>query len=365
MQYGAACVFCAFLFETAEEPVRGAQHASLWMFVGGLLVLCGSSLLGVIWAAFAGAAWLFLVRNQFRRLWHWSRLLPLTVGSVCLAGLGVYYLWTIRVGGRASDLGRTGLLNLGFVLYELIGAAGLGPGRLDLRQHAVAAFRDLGPLVIPFLAGLGLSLGLLCYAIICAVRDRSRRSVIAAAIYAVPPSLLLFVFAYAQNFRILGRHFMPVLPVILGLIAFGLSEMRRRRVAAALLMGLLVVWLGSSLSLRLAPRHRKDDYRAAADAARDALAQKETVWWSADRSAAIYYEVPLGKSSDGGATLINGFAHQQLAELPSPDIVIASKPDIYDPAGELGSFLRERSFAQTRDLPAFTIWRRPDAPATR
>jgi hypothetical protein len=365
MQYGAACVLCAFLFEAAEDPARGIQPASLWMFVGGLLVLCGSSLLGVFWAAFAGAAWLFLVRNQFKQLWHWPRLLPLAVASVCLAGLGVYYLWTIRAGGRASSLARTGLLNLGFVLYELVGAAGLGPGRLELRQHPVAPFRNLGPLLIPFLAALALSFGLLGYAIICAWRNRSRRSVLVACIYAVPPSLLLFVLGYAQNFRVLGRHFMPLLPVILGLIAFGFSEMRRRRLATALLVGLLLVWLGSSLSLRFAPRHRKDDYRAAADAAKDALAQKGIVWWSADRAAAVYYGIPLGKSSDSGVTLINGFAGRQLTELPAPDVVIASKPDIFDPAGELGNFLREQSFAQTQELPAFKIWRRPDVPAPR
>ena len=270
----------------------------------------------------------------------------------------------MSAGGGAADSGRTRLLNLAFAFYELVGAAGLGPGRLEIRQHGLAAFRAHGVLLLPLVIGLLLFVGLLVFALARAWKQRSRPAIIAGCIYAIPPTVLLFAFAYSRNFRLLGRHLMPLLPVIIGVFAFGISELRHRRAALIIFAALVVTWLGSSLSLRFGERHRKDDYRAAARIARRALVQESRVWWSADDAAAAYYGVPIGKSAEGNATRVAGLTRLYLDELPDPDVIVASKPDIYDPADELGSFLRAHAFNPVQRLPAFTIWRKAaDPPA--
>ncbi len=358
MQYAAACVLASVLYCVADDPPAGVKSSTLWIFVLGLLVLCGSSLLGVIWAAFAGAAFLYLVHDRLRSFLRPARLMPIAIGLICLAALGVYYLWTLRVGGRASDIGRTGPLNVAFVFYELIGLAGLGPGRLELRQNGLAAFREQGLSLLPLFAGSLLLLGLAIYAISRVWANRAQRAIIAACIYAIPPIALLFALAYLQHFRILGRHFMPLLPVIIGLFAFGIREMRDHRLATVAATGLLAIWLGSALSLRLAARHAKDDYRDAAEIAKSGIAAQEKVWWSADTSAAAYYRLPLSRVSEPGAALLVAPSPAVLAAQPMPDLVLASKPDIYDPSDALGRFLREHAFTSD-ELPAFKIWRRP------
>ena len=358
MQYAAACVLCAFLFRAAEDASFALKPAGLWIFAGGLLLLCGSSLLGVVWAAFAGVAWLYLVRDRVRKVFQTANIIPLAAAAVGLGVLGLFYFWTLRSGARASGAGKTGLLNLAFVFYELTGAAGLGPGRLKIRQDGFAAFRAMGVSLLPLVAGLFLILALLAHGLVRAWKARMRPAIGTGAIYAIPPVVLLFALGYLQDFRVLGRHFMPVMPVILGLFLLSISAMKRRR-AVIFCTALATIWLASSLSLRFAARHQKDDYRSAARLARAALAQGASVWWSADNAAATYYGLPLGESGGSAARPIVVQSPAQLAGLPLPDLVAASKPDLYDPAGQLAEFLRAHDFIPVRDLPAFTIWRKP------
>ena len=361
MQYSAACVMGGFLLRAAEDSSFATKARGLWIFGAGLLLLCGSSLLGVIWAAFAGAAWLYLVRDRVRGLVRGANAIPLVISAISLGALGSYYVWTIQAGARASSAASTGLLNVGFVVYELAGAAGLGPGRLDLREHGLAAFREWGVSLLPLVAGFSLCLALLAYGIACAWKARARRAVIAGAISAIPPVLLLFALGYFQNFRILGRHFMPLTPAILGLFFLGLSTMKRRN-AVIFGLALTATWLASSLSLRFVERHRKDDYRTAAGIAQTALDQHEIVWWSADNAAAVYYGLPIAHSAESTARAVITPSPAQLSALSAPDLVIASKPDIYDPSGSLGHFLQEHRFTRVRELPAFTIWRKAADP---
>jgi hypothetical protein len=46
-----------------------------------------------------------------------------------------------------------------------------------------------------------------------------------------------------------------------------------------------------------------------------------------------------------------------LAGLKKPDVVIASKPDIFDNAGALAEYLARNHYRASVNLPAFTIWR--------
>lgn len=359
LQYAAACILAVVLFRSSRDPRYGTYPNSLCILAAGLLLLCASSLLGVIWAAAAGASWLYLVRGELGSLRRPAAVTILGVSAVLLLALGAFYFWTLGLGARASDVGRTGVENIGFVFYELVGAAGLGPGRLAIRLEGLAAFRDLSIIRLPLL--LGLILALIRVAI-----NLPRPAAIAGSLYVLPPLILLFAFGYAQEFRILGRHFMPLLPVIIGLFSFGLCQMRHRRLALGLFVALLATWTASSLSLRFAERHRKDDYRAAAAIATTALKANKTVWWSADLAAARYYGLSTGANEGPAALPLIGPGAADLRAAPPPDIVVASKPDIYDPQGALGEFLRARGYVVAERLPAFAIWRRPSpAPADR
>ena len=60
----------------------------------------------------------------------------------------LYYLWTLQLGARASDVGRTGWANIAFIFYELLGQAGLGPGRLALRAHGTGEVAAFLPMMI-------------------------------------------------------------------------------------------------------------------------------------------------------------------------------------------------------------------------
>ena len=143
MQLGAALALFGALERLAKPKVPATSPPNrIWItvFAASLIVLSGSSLLGMIWAAAAIAAFLGIqnrdqplgfLREHFG-LWLMTGLL--------LAGLTAYYGWTIRAGSRATP-GITDWRNLLFAAFELLGFTGLGPGRLELRNVGVSAVR--------------------------------------------------------------------------------------------------------------------------------------------------------------------------------------------------------------------------------
>jgi len=90
-----------------------------------------------------------------------------------------------------------------------------------------------------------------------------------------------------------------------------------------------------------------------------AAADNETVWWAADTQAGCYYDVPLQECSEtnGLITLVSPTDGDLDAER-SPDVVILSKPDIYDAEGSIREYLSSRGFGVSTSLTAFTIWER-------
>ncbi len=154
----AACLFR--LLQAKED----ALESPLWfrLFCLGLCGLCLTSLIAVPWALGAMIAVLY---------WCGPRAFARSVirfkassflFAVVMAALGLYYLWTLQIGARASGVGRTGWSSVAFIFYELLGLAGLGPGRLQLRaQHlnemaAFAPFLALGggAVLVLLLAGV-------------------------------------------------------------------------------------------------------------------------------------------------------------------------------------------------------------------
>ena len=161
--------------------------------------------------------------------------------------------------------------------------------------------------------------------------------------------------------RLLGRHFTPLLPFLLILLAIGFERIlfSKRRWLSAVAIIAIVVLLVSALEIRFAPRHQRDDYRSAANLARNAIAANEKVWWIADELTGAYYKLPLGSPN---LTLSSSLTENSLASDPTPDLVCFSKPDIYDRHGKIDNYLREHDFKVTRVLPAFQVFeRQPEA----
>jgi hypothetical protein len=351
MQYAGACMVVCALGEMARASRGNITSSHIW-FLLGLLILASSSLLGVVWAASAVVAFVFLsfhCRRQLRGI----DLFPFFVALILLAALAAFYLWTLSKDSRGSEAGKMGINNVLYSIFELFGFAGLGPGRLQIREFGLAAFRD-------YLFPICVLAGVLGVALISSARTLSalahRSLLVTGLLYGLSAAIALLAFGFLAHFQLLARHFTPVTPLTLIVLAAGLTQLFTTRWKLAG-VALCLLWLGSSLALRFAPRHRKDDYRSAAAAAKHAIAEDKTVWWSADRAAAKYYGLPVEQGNQFLALVIN--PHEpDLAKLPRPDLIILSKPDLYDENGALLAYLATERFADARALPAITVWRR-------
>ncbi len=341
----AACLFR--LLHATDD----ALDSKLWfrLFCLGLFGLCLTSLIAVPWALGAMMAALYWSGPQAitRSIIRFKGSFFLLIGA--LAILGLYYLWTIKIGARASGVGRTGWSSVAFIFYELFGLAGLGPGRLQLRTEGAGG---LVPFV-PFLALGGGAVLVLLLGSLSVLRQKARKRHVVFILCAVAGPLLLTLAAgVSGQMRLLGRHLTPLLPYLLAWMALGLTTCLETHSPWKKIVGwaAVVVLLLSALEIRFAARHRRDDYRSAAAIAREARSAGEHVWWLADQSTGLYYGVPLDSP--------------EIVESPdlprparTPDLVILSKPDVYDWSGEVRAYLAQNNFTVERVLPAFQIWK--------
>ena len=330
------------------EWSRGWWRAALWIW----FLISGTSVLGAMWGFFFVMGFLLTApRTEWRRL---ARLAPWSLAAVLagLAGLASYYAWTL---GAKPAPGATTAQTIVFVGYELLGAAGLGPGRNDLRAGGAAVLR-------PFLLPLGLFACVVATVLWQGAQELwsrlgTRRYLLLAGCVATP-LLFLCVLGWVTHFRVLGRHATPLLAVLLPVLALGLARLARGRWPGRGLAGayLLLVLL-SCLSLRLAARHEKDDFRSASFAARAAAAEGKTVWWNANKFGADYYHVALETNLTRPAPiwLVIKRTPEELRGLAPPDFIIMSKPDLYDEAGAVGAYAQEHGFRVVRRWPMITL----------
>lgn len=344
-----ASVTAACLFRLLRDPEE-AVESPLWfrLFCIGLCGLCLTSLIAVPWALGAIVAVFYWcgIRALSRSVLRFKASSFLFVAA--MAVLGLYYLWTLQIGARASGVGRTGWSSVAFIFYELFGLAGLGPGRLQLRAQPMSELAAFAPFVA---LGGSAVLVLLFSGLGALSRQMKKRRFIFFLFAVAGPLLLTLGVGVSGHMRFLGRHLTPLLPYILALLSIGLtkwlttSSPMKKIVAWAA----LAVLLFSALEIRFAPRHRRDDYRSAAMAARQALKAGESVWWLADVSTGLYYRVPIVSGQVD--------ASPDRPQTP-PKVVILSKPDVYDGSGKAQAYLRENKYHVVQTLPAFTIWRR-------
>jgi hypothetical protein len=359
MQLGVSCLIFAALHRLGLDELSERQQ-SRWFsgFLFGVLMLCGSSLLGVIWSIAAlAAAFILIPRRRLLNFWKTGRLRLALTGSVLFV-LGIYYLWTLMVGARATSVGRTDFKTIVFVFYEQFGLNGLGPGRFDLRRGGIETLRTY---ILPLTGYFVLTAIVAAKGIREAVHLEWAKRVRALALALAVPGLILISLGLAIHFRVLGRHCTPLMPVWFCLLALGLSALWARAgwMGRTILAAYLLLGLYSCLSIRFAARHERDDYRDAAQYAELALSQNQVVWWNADNECARYYEMPINTNAEekSKATLVIGPSVAELAKLKKPDVIITSKPDIFDSNGALAEYLARNHYRVFKILPAFTIWR--------
>jgi len=272
-----------------------------------------------------------------------------------MGGLFGIYLWSYLSGVRAENAGSLNVSSSVFACYELLGLSGLGPGRVALRESGFQALVPYLPMIVPATALTVYVLGTGLREI--ASRLGNRDTLAALSLIAVATGIL-FVLASRSHFRILGRHLTPLVCLIIVVLASGLTALwtRPARWKRGLVLLFVTLDLLSLSQLRLAVRHRKDDYRSAAHWATAALTADKSVWWVADLKGAEYYGVPISPEPGPRRALALRSA-LQLPE-PAPDVVVVSKPDIFDGQFAVRHFLARNAYRQTGSLQAFTLWER-------
>ncbi len=363
MQIGASVLVFGALYRLVSKPdtERQGERCWVWALSVGTMVLCASGLLAMIWCGAAlAAATLIGDRIKLKRLCseYW---LPGMVAGVFLFALGLYYLWTVKIGARATMLGSTDLKNVIFIFHELLGFYGTGPGRSEIRAGGVAAFG-------PYLAAL-LIQGVLTVLVLGAgarrlVSTHRARSIVAVTLFLLASGVFLLGVGRVAGFRILGRHCAPLLVPVLFVSALGVASLWTggQRFAKIVVVAYLGSQMYSCFSVRFAARHAKDDYRTAATMARGALHGGEVVWWSADAEAAVVYGLPTTSSpgENGKALLVMNPVKGFDSGLASPDLIFTSRPDAYDSRGILVDYIAARRYHCVASLPSFAVWRMND-----
>ena len=366
MLLGASCL----VFGCSARLILGWKKnvtftaVDIWLAAFGIIVMSGATLLGVPWA---GVFILLIVIGVVQRAFHYSKAQLMgaaTVTGIALAALSAYYLTTLDKGARAATFSGNPIVSFGFAFYELLGFAGLGPGRTELRQQGIGVF-TLPQLIA--LAGLGITMLIIGVAYF-------RRQILVKrgeglwqwAVLFVPPLLFMVAFSILKDFRAVGRHLTPYMPVLAIFLAMGILSFRNRRNQMLAGGALAVFLLISAVSLRLAERHRKEDYRAAANIVKQETAKGETVLWSASLSANPFYKLnetgisripafPGSNEPVPGSVFLYG---RPTGSRLSPSKILISKPDIHDQTGFAAKFAQDNGYKLEQKFAGFEVWSR-------
>jgi hypothetical protein len=358
MVLSAACAVVASLVILSRREGLRDTTGQTWfrIFLISIVVMSGFSIIGMLWS---GAATLLLgLIIPWPQLWKRIKSSPwLTgIGVVVLSGLAVYYVSSVLRGARGSGMATTNLQTAVYVGYELLGFTGLGPGRDALREQGALA---LGPYV-PWLGIYAATvLTVIAAALISIWKSPWRmRALYIACVLSLPAAFLLTM-GVMRHWRVLGRHFAPLLPVLLLVLAIGAANLWRSgrlgRIATILYLALALL---SAAQVRLAARHHKDDYRTAAALAREGLSKGHRVWWVAASEGADYYGVPHtgGAMEPSAAYAVFGQPLEELAVLPAPDLIVLSRPDIFDYRGGIAGLLSQGDYSTCTNFAGFKIW---------
>ncbi|MEI7864564.1 MAG: hypothetical protein WCI38_04260 [Chthoniobacterales bacterium] len=363
LQYSAACWLAAAVVRLGL-PGEEADLSKVEIFslVIATTVLLGSSLLGMLWGAAFATALLWLWRQKSEAKGRPTRLyMGLLAGPLLV--LCLYYAWSWAEEGGGSYRPGSVWAGVPYVIYEFLGFAGFGPGRLALRTSPLASIAHHAPSLIPLgivMAALGI------FALLHLRRNPlCRKDMVAWGAAFILPSLAVVVALWVADYQPLPRYFMPLLPaVILAMAAILPAAITQKYFvwrAAAVLLPLL--WLYSSLNLRWREEHAKDDYRTAATIAAAALRDNKEVWWAADAAAGFLYLPPVAlENVPGRVWAMQGPQWDDIRFKFPPRVIVMSKPDIFDPSGAVARYAAENHFVPALRLHAFTILTRENDP---
>jgi hypothetical protein len=358
MQASCSLMVFAALARLTQGGFRSEKDEDrwVWVFAGALALLCGSSLLAMIFAIAPLAMLPVVISGHCRRGFLRRHAVAGLVAGVALAGLAVFYLWTLSLGARATSIAGTDWRNPAFVAYELTGFSGLGPGRAAMRDGGLGSFLPYAG----WLAAYGLAAGgLMALGAVELRRRLGTFKCLALVVAVMTPVAFVFAASYFKHFRVLGRHFAAMSPVAILLLSIGIAATWRRTTGKVLVTAFIVLCTGSALSLRFAARHEKEDYRKVAAVVKSALRQGDRVWWNADDKAAEYYDVPLTADPRVGRAvalyLINPVT-DDLLQQAQPDWVICGRPDVYDSRGMLARWLDDNRFLRVENVRGFEVW---------
>jgi hypothetical protein len=362
MEIGLSLVVFAGLYRLGLNQ-KGSTQERGWVIALclGSLLLAASSILAMLWlGAYLGAAVLSTPKDHRRRLAldyrvYWGLTL------VLLFALGLFYLWTLSIGARASP-GPTDIRNVMVIVYELLGFSGLGPGRLAIRNEGSRVFWPWLPWLAIYAVVLLIVLTQGWKQIAAFTSRRTRIRWVAA--FAVVAGFIVAAGAELR-WRALGRHCTSMLVPVLFVLGAGVAALLSRRKWAGQLVAVAFVGLNlvSDLNLRFSERHAKEDLRTAAAIATAAAARGERVWWCADELAGIYYGVPMSRANStpasGQVWLAVNPTERLLASLDPPQLaVLSSRSGTQDRDQRVRTYLEQGHYNLSQVLSSFTVWRR-------
>jgi hypothetical protein len=357
MQAAVSCLIFAALAECHSSPQNPSRTWFLTLALG-LLLLSAISIIGMIWASAAILAAWGLSPVSTLKQWG-SRYRILIVAIVGLLGvLAAYYLSTVSRGAKATMIGTTNWQTVAFILYEQLGFTGLGPGRNELREQGVHSLLRYWPALCLYAIAVGT---VLLAGLRVAWQSPIRRQALWIVAGVGIPAAFFLAAGMLAHFRVLGRHLTPLMPVWLCLLSLGTVRLWQRGLAGRTVVVLFLgLSLASAFEVRWASRHEKDDYRSAVAFSKAVLDSGRSVWWNASHEAATHYGLPLtlDPQQTGKALQIFNPTASALAQLPLPDFVVITKPDIYDHELRVMNFLTQSGYQPKTNFPAFVIWSR-------
>jgi len=364
MLYMGACLMVGASIEIAGSARKPSPFAIVVLCIGAV-VASGATVIGVAWAAstflFVLVHWLAIKKRSLRELLDRSYF-TLAITAICIAALLGHDVRMFVQGKLPALLNEGGILTLFLSFYANLGLLGVGPGMLDMRANGVAAIVPFAPIIAfsAIMFGLALIGGLLETKAMLGVRTLGL-----LAVCILLPVLFIFVLGLVLHWRALPRHFIPLVSLFNLLYAFGAVWWWRRRFGGmAVAMTSLTMMAYSSLAVRYAPRHAKDDYKHAAELAAGELAGGGRVWWVADDRGALYYGIPVIDGRSPAPTQVPGAQVYLSYTTPSflsaqspPTLVLISKPDTYDRQNLITDYLSANKYHLVESFPAFTAWR--------
>lgn len=343
--------------------LQGNGESWAWLLVVSVFFLFLTTLLApipVMAVVISGA--MIAARNHWRpggKAW-----LVLLAGAVANIPAAIYYLSTCLRGVHSAMLWRVNLKSFGYVVYELTGMTGLGLPSAELRAlaksgHVLHMLMGHWPYFILPAIGFSLLLAVLALGWRHRADAAPPRVQFGLASVLALTAVAFIVASLVLHKALWARHLAPAFPFYVSLLGLAMADLlpeqnRMIRWTPYLLAGLLIF---SSLNLRFSPSWRKENYRAAAAYARQALAENKSVWWVASDYCAEYYGLPCAlERPEVGKVFCPQSDFASASSLPPPEVIIYSRPEVFDSHAVVQKIIRQDGYREAAHFISFVIW---------